>query len=95
MAMAHEVTRNDDAGRYELRVEDELIGVADFRDDGDRVVFPHTEIDPARRGQGLGAVLVRAALDDVRTRGGTAKVVPACWYVADFIRDNPEYADLV
>jgi uncharacterized protein len=91
--MSTDVQRNDDARRYELRVDDVLVGIADFKDEGDRIVFPHTEIDPSRRGTGLGAVLVRAALDDVR--GRDAKVVPACWYVADFIRDNPEYGDLV
>ena len=89
----HEVTRNDDAGRYELRVDDRLVGIADFHADGDRTVIPHTEIDPALRGRGLGAVLVQGVLDDMRERD--AKVVPACWYVADFIRDNPAYQDLV
>jgi len=45
------------------------------------------------QGQGLGAVLVRAALDDVRQRG--ARIVPSCWYVAEFIAEHPEDADLV
>lgn len=91
--MAHEVTRNDDAGRYELRVDDRLVGIADFHEDGERTVIPHTEIDPSLRGQGLGAVLVRGVLDDMRDRGAT--VVPACWYVADFITANPAYQDLL
>jgi predicted N-acetyltransferase YhbS len=47
---------------------------------------------PARRNQGLGAQLVRGALDDVRRKG--AKVVPMCWFVAEFIEEHPEYADL-
>jgi predicted GNAT family acetyltransferase len=90
-----QVTRNDDAGRYELRVDDRLIGIAEFHADGDRLVFPHTVIERSRRGEGFGAVLVRAALDDVRSRSAGTKVVPSCWYVRDFIRDNPEYGDLV
>ena len=90
-----QVTRNDGAGRYELRDDDRLIGIAEFHADGDRVVIPHTEIEPSLRGQGFGAVLVRATLDDIRARDGETKVVPSCWYVADFIRDNPEYRDLV
>ncbi|HYF46983.1 MAG TPA: GNAT family N-acetyltransferase, partial [Acidimicrobiales bacterium] len=57
------------------------------------LVFPHTEIARERRGQGLGEVLVRGALDDVRERGEV--IVPACWFVAEFVRDHPEYADLV
>ena len=51
-----------------------------------------TEIVPARRNQGLGHQLVQGALDDVRRKG--AKVVPYCWFVAEFIAENPEYADL-
>jgi predicted GNAT family acetyltransferase len=90
--MATNVRNAEDRSRYELVIDGELVGVADYRIDGDRIVFPHTEIDPARRGQGLGEVLVRAALDDVRTTG--RKVVPHCWFVRDVIAANAEYADL-
>ena len=91
--MVHEVTRNDEAGRYELRIDERLVGVAEFHADGDRTVIPHTEIEAPLRGHGLGAILVQGVLDDMRERN--AKVVPSCWYVADFIRDNPAYRDLV
>jgi predicted GNAT family acetyltransferase len=83
-----------DRSRYEIYVDGELAGVADYqRTDGDMFVFPHTEIDRARRGNGLAAELVRAALDDVRDAGGT--VDPRCWYVAQFIDENPGYRDLL
>ena len=62
---------------------------------GDTVVFPHTEISTALRGQGLGAVLVRSALDDVRASGSGRRVVASCWFVAQFIDENPEYRDLL
>lgn len=91
--MANEVRKNEAASRYELFDGDVLVGIADYQVVGDTVVFPHTVIEPARRGHGLGAELVGAALDDVRGTGRT--VVPRCWYVADFIRDNPAYADLL
>ena len=91
--MANEVRNNEAAGRYELLVDGELAGIADYVVRGDVVVFPHTEIDPSRRGQGLGAVLVQGALDDVRPTG--KKIVPSCWYVAQFIDENPSYRDLV
>ena len=79
--------------RYEIHVDGELVGIADYREHGDVLTFPHTVIDGHRRGQGLGAELVRAALDDVRRSGRT--VVPACWYVAQFIDENPDYRDLL
>jgi hypothetical protein len=88
-----DVRNNPDAARYEITVDGDLVGVADYRVTGDRVVFPHTEIDPAMRGRGLAAQLVRHALDDVRGTGRT--VVPSCWYVARFIDEHPEYGDLL
>jgi hypothetical protein len=91
--MDTQVTRNDEAGRYELLVDGERAAIADFTLRGDVVVMPHTVVDPARRGQGLGAVLVAAALDDVRASGRT--VVPSCWYVAEFIDTHPDYRDLL
>ena len=91
--MAREVRNNAKDSRYELVVDDELVGIADYSILGDQVVMPHTEIDGRRRGQGLGAVLVRGALEDVRASGRT--VVPHCWYVAQFIDEHPEFAGLV
>ena len=86
------VRNAEDRSRYELVIDGELVGIADYRIDGDRIVFPHTEIDLPRRGQGLGEILVRGALDDVRTTG--RKVVPHCWFVRGVITANAEYADL-
>jgi predicted GNAT family acetyltransferase len=91
--MANEVRHNVEASRYELVEDGELLGIADYRIAGDRIVFPHTEIKASRRGNGLGAVLVQGALDDVVGSGRT--VVPQCWYVAEFIDDNPEYQPLL
>jgi uncharacterized protein len=91
--MANVVRHNPERSRYELLIDGEVVGVADYHLDGDRWTFPHTVIAPERRGQGLGAELVQAALDEVRRHGGT--VVPHCWYVADFIDANPAYADLL
>ena len=91
--MATEVRHNPDASRYEIFVDDDLAGIADYRIAGDRIVFPHTQIDSARRGQGLGAVLVKGALDDVAPSGRA--VVPSCWYVAEFIDEHPEYQALL
>jgi predicted GNAT family acetyltransferase len=91
--MDSEVRNNSERSRYELFVDGQLVGIADYRVTGETVVLPHTEIAPDRRGQGLGAVLVQAVLDDVRSSGRA--VVPTCWYVAEFIDDHPEYRDLL
>jgi predicted GNAT family acetyltransferase len=90
-----EVRDNEDESRYELLLDGEVVGFADYRPigDGSRLAFPHTEIVEALRGQGLGDRLIGAALDDVRTTG--RMVVPKCRAVADFVDRHPEYADLV
>ena len=43
--------------------------------------------------RGLGAALVRAALDDARDRG--FRVVPICPFVEAYVRRHPEDADPV
>ena len=91
--MATSVVNNRERSRYELHTDGSVVGFADYILDGGRVIFPHTEIDPSQRGQGLGAVLVRHALDDVRSQGKRA--VASCWYVAQFIDEHPEYKDLL
>jgi predicted GNAT family acetyltransferase len=90
--MEPSVRNADDRSRYELIVDDQVIGIADYRVDGDVVIFPHTEIATHLRGQGFGELLVRGAMDDVRATG--RKVVARCWFVADFLDANPEYTDL-
>jgi predicted GNAT family acetyltransferase len=87
------VEHDEERSRYELEVDGRFVGVADYRDEGDVLVFTHTQIARHLRGQGLGAILIGAALDDVRQSGRT--VVPQCWYVGQFIDEHPEYADLV
>ncbi len=87
------VRKVDDQSRYELLVDDQIVGIADYRVVGDAVVMPHTEIVSHLRGRGLGDILVQGALDDVRSQGRT--VVPQCWFVAGFIEQHAEYGDLV
>ena len=82
---------NEHLGRYELDTGNE-VAFAEVRLRDDRMVFTHTEVPFAMRHRGIGSKLVRGALDDVRRRG--IKVVPQCWFVAQFISRNCDYADL-
>ena len=90
--MTTQVRKDDARSRYELLDGDQVVGFADYHVDGDVVTLPHTVIDPSRRGHGLGAVLVGGALDDIRRAG--QRVVPACWYVRQYLDEHPELADL-
>jgi len=79
--------------RYEIRDGDRVLGIAAYQRRGDTVVFTHTEVDPDVGEDGLGSTLVRAALDDVRSKGGS--VVPQCPFVRGWIERHQDYADLV
>jgi predicted GNAT family acetyltransferase len=92
--MSTNVTHNEAASRYELSVDDQLIGVADYRRNGDLLDFTHTEIAGAHEGRGLGTALVEGALDDVKRR--SLMVIPHCWFMRDHIAEHPgEYLALV
>lgn len=81
------VTRNDEAHRYEIHVDGELGGFLEFRPAGeDRIALPHTELDPAFTGRGLGKALASEALADLARRGGT--VIPTCPFVAHYLREH-------
>lgn len=82
-----EVHDAPERGRFEITVDGEAAGFADYRRDGDVVALPHTVIDPRFRGRGLGAVLATAALDTLKADG--AQVLPQCWFVRDVIAANP------
>ena len=66
--------------RYEVTVDGELAGFAEYRPvDGARV-FTHTEVFDAYEGKGVGSALARGALDDVRARG--RRLVALCPFIA-------------
>lgn len=76
-----------DHGRFELRRGEEVLGFADYRRLADgSVEMPHTVISSAHRGQGLGDVLVGGAIEQL----GDVTIVPACWFVADYLERHPQ-----
>ncbi|MCU1570204.1 MAG: hypothetical protein JWR33_945 [Naasia sp.] len=90
-----ETLRHEPAlSRYLLERDGEVIGLADYRVKDDAVQVTHTEVDPSLRGQGLGSVLVRGMLDDLR-ESTEARVVPICPFVDDWIGLHPDYQDLL
>jgi hypothetical protein len=88
------VERNDQRRRFEARVGDELAGVAEFIAKGeDIVVFTHTVVLEQFEGKGVGSRLASGALDLVRSSG--QKVQSTCTFMGRYIREHPEYGDLV
>jgi predicted GNAT family acetyltransferase len=100
--MKFEINDNPSRDRYEAIVTETetetapggtVAGFIEYSVQDGRVVLPHTEVDPAFEGQGIGSALVRAALDDVRRQGRNA--VPVCPFVRSWLDRHPDYADLV
>ena len=91
--MNTEVVHNEELSRYEILLEGEKVGHADYKTVGDVLVFDHTEVDPAQQGKNLAGIMMRAALEDVRARG--LKIRPVCSYVVKFVERYDEFADLV
>ena len=87
------VTDNPGESRYEVHVGGELAGFAMYRtEDGSRVFF-HTEVEPEHEGEGLGHLLVTTALGEMREQG--TPVIPLCPFFAAFLREHPEWHDVL
>lgn len=86
------LSHEPDANRYTLHVGDQLVSVLDYREAGDTTSFTRTFTLPQHRGAGHADTLTTFAVADAAERG--LKVVPMCWYVAEWFDRHPEQAHL-
>jgi len=91
--MSVEIVPNPEQDRFEIHVDGQKAGQAEYVRRGDLVIFTHTEIADAYEGRGLGSHLARGALDAVRVAGDP--IVPLCPFITGYIAKHPEYEDLV
>ncbi|MEX0863879.1 MAG: GNAT family N-acetyltransferase [Acidimicrobiia bacterium] len=89
------ITVRDDAEnhRYVVEVDGVQAGLAVYHLRGGRYFFVHTEVDEDYSGQGVASALIREALEDVRSLGGT--IVPLCPFVDRYVRAHPEYNEMI
>ncbi|MBH0009388.1 N-acetyltransferase [Salinibacterium sp. UTAS2018] len=92
--MATDFIHEKDADRYVMNVDGLLVAVADYRTSDTAISFNHTYTQPAHRGKGYAAQLMKFAVDDVESTT-SLKIVPMCWYVAEWFDRNPERAELL
>ena len=86
------VRDNAAENRFELAL-DGAMAFADYRRLPGRVVITHTETPRALRGRGIASQLVKGALDLIRADGD--KVIAGCGFVADYLEQHQDYADLI
>ncbi|MEX1169405.1 MAG: GNAT family N-acetyltransferase [Chloroflexota bacterium] len=79
-----------DAQRYEARIDELVVGFTRYRLTGDRILFHHTEVDPAFEGRGIGGRLAAGALDDALARG--LRVIVGCPFIGAYLKRHPERA---
>jgi len=91
--IAPTITDVSERRRYEIAIDGVVVGIAEYRRRPGVISFIHTEVDPSRKGDGLGTMLVKAALDSARAEG--LAVLPYCPFVRNFIDRHREYLDLV
>lgn len=84
---------NDPLHRYEAFDADVLVGYSEYNLLSDSIMFTHTEVLPEHEGKGVGGFIAAGVLDDARRQG--KHVIPACPFIAAYLRKHPEYLDLV
>jgi predicted GNAT family acetyltransferase len=82
------VVQNESESRFELEVGGEL-AVAEYRREGDRMVFTHTEVPASFRGHGVAEKIVLAGFEMARREN--LKIVAHCSYVAHVLQRHSEF----
>jgi len=91
--MSASVANNPAKSRYEVMVDEQLGGYLVYETADGVIDLQHTVVMPSHRGQGLGGLLAERAFEDARSQG--LRVIPSCPFIAGWVPDHPEVADLI
>ncbi len=91
--MSATVANNPAESRYEIVVDGELGGILGYVIEDGVIDLQHTVVMPSHRGQGLAGLLAERAFEDARAQD--LRVLPTCPFVAGWVPDHPEVADLL
>ena len=87
------VTENTARSRFEISLDGETVGWADYAPIEGGLAITHTEIDPRFGRRGLGVRLLHDAFVQLRDSG--RQIVPACSFAVKYVARNPGWMELV
>ena len=90
--MAEELTDNKSQEQFEM-VTDGILSRIEYKIMGNKIFLTHTEVPHELEGKGVGSKIVKAALEEVESRG--LKLIPLCPFVASYIKRHPEWESLL
>lgn len=85
-----DVVDDEAAQRFELRVGDDVVGIADYRPIPGGLAVTHMEVPHRFEGRGFASRLAEVLLRDASRRRLTVR--PVCPFLADYVRRHPEHA---
>jgi len=88
-----EIENNEAESRWEVKLDDRVVGFAEYKSRPDRVTFIHTEVDQDFEGQGIGSRLARTVLDDAVARG--LRITLYCPFIRSYVDRHPEYEQYI
>lgn len=86
------LVNNKDKQRYELNLGTD-IAYMEYRFQNDTKVLMHTYVPEKYRGKGNALKFIQQVLDDIRK--SKSQVMVNCAAVSRFVKEHPEYNDLV
>jgi len=81
---------NEGLQRFEISLDGKL-AVAEYRIEGDRMLFTHTGVPVEFRGRGIAERLVLAGFAHAKKHG--LKIVPICSHVVRILQRHKEYQE--
>ena len=91
--MIVEIINNKEKSQFEIAFPDGEYAILTYRWLKGSMVLMHTLVPPDHRKQGIGAMLVKYALNHARTQN--LKIIVYCPFVAKYIKEHPEYSSLI
>lgn len=93
-SMAHTFANEPDARRYTMRDGNTLVAVLDYAVNESEIALTRAFTQPPFRGRGFAAELMEFAVNDIEA-SKQLRVVPTCWYAAEWFERNPDRAGLL